>query len=124
MLQLRTPTSKHDSTIQHAVIKSNLFQMITNKIHDFTHSSLDDIRQVLHTDFLCLHSSQTWYGYKCICFCFVGECRSELHFHLFCLGFQYTQPGFDIICDILTTKWNYCSMLENTFIKHCEIRSS
>jgi hypothetical protein len=40
MIQLRTATSKDDTSVQCAVIHSNLLQVISNKIKYFTHSRL------------------------------------------------------------------------------------
>src|SRR5574343_1424889 len=124
MLQLTTTTRKYHTAIQHFIVQTYLLQMIGYEIHDLTHSCLNDIRQVLYTDLLCGHTTQTGDRDKGIGFGFIRQGTAKLHFHLLRLCFQYTQSGFDIISDILSTKRNHSGMLQNPFIKNSYISSA
>ena len=70
---------------------------MTDKIHDLTHPCLDDVGQVLYTDLFCRHAAQAGNGNIGIGLCLVGQCGTELHFHLFGLGLEDAETGFYIV---------------------------
>src|SRR5262245_47760211 len=78
MFELRTAASQDDSAIQHLIIQTDLFEMVSNKIKNLIHPCLYDVGKIFNADLLGWHSAQAGDRNVCVCFGFVGQCTSEL----------------------------------------------